>query len=115
MITEGASEGEGAYLGRSSARVLVRPPRGHGADSNLNAVVMVDEKCHRFAVVVGGMKRRQRTITFVTGNPKKLQEFKEIMGTELPIASASVNCAELDLNQLPAYSCSAGAAGGATR
>lgn len=42
VITEGASEGEGAYLGRSSARVLVRPPRGHGGDapdSNLNAVV----------------------------------------------------------------------------
>lgn len=33
----------------------------------------------------------KKPVTFVTGNPKKLEEFKAIMGTDLPIVSANVN------------------------
>lgn len=38
-----------------------------------------------------GLKDGKKTITFVTGNAKKLSEFLEVMGTELPITNQSVN------------------------
>ena len=47
------------------------------------------------------MQRRQ--LTFVTGNPKKLEEFKAIMGIDLPIGSANVNRAFIGDNSSIAY------------
>jgi inosine triphosphate pyrophosphatase len=44
-----------------------------------------------------------KAVTFVTGNAKKLEEVRAILGASIPFHSLKLECESFLLNQLPSF------------